>query len=343
MTALVDTLTSQPALAIADPSETFTILTDASDYAVGALLRHERGVIAYDSASLNKCQRQYSVRDKELFALVRALRTWRHYIGHGRVVALTDHLSLTTLNSTTSLDTCLALRWAFLASFDIDIQYKPGRPHDAADFFSRIPTAAVTRSAKRTTTQRRGSRQHVETQPHEPAHSSGPATAASSPPAPPAAPGQFPNQLPRECMKPSAPTWPRIGYLGPSPAAQAARDGAPSAAVSSILLPWYALAADGSLWHRGINNTSQLCVPNGNIRRKLVKFCHEVELCHRDAERVTSTMAAHFYWPDMLAYIARIVRRCFTCAATKPHRITYGKLEPPTRETCNDKGGKRKE
>ena len=151
MSTLINTLTSQPALALPDPTEPFTILTDASDMAVGALLRQER-VIAYDSALLDRHQRQYSVRDKELFALVRALRTWRHYIGHSKVVALTDHLSLTTLNSTTSLDTWdgrLARWWSFVASFNIDIQYKPGRLHEAPDFLSRIHVAAVTRSARR--------------------------------------------------------------------------------------------------------------------------------------------------------------------------------------------------
>jgi hypothetical protein len=49
MAMLVDKLTSQPALALPDPPKPYTILTDASDAAVGALLRQGR-ILACDSA-----------------------------------------------------------------------------------------------------------------------------------------------------------------------------------------------------------------------------------------------------------------------------------------------------
>ena len=53
---------------------------------------------------------------------------------------------------------------------------------------------------------------------------------------------------------------------------------APTDGAIRILLPFYALGDDGSLWHKGANEMSRLCVPNGPIRRDLVKFCHEVGL-----------------------------------------------------------------
>lgn len=49
---------------------------DAAAVVIGPILRQER-VIAYDSALLNQRQHNYSVRNKELFPLVRALRAAR--------------------------------------------------------------------------------------------------------------------------------------------------------------------------------------------------------------------------------------------------------------------------
>ena len=365
--ALVDALTSQPALALPDPSSTFTILTDASDLAVGAILMQTR-VVAYDSASLNKHQRRYSVRDKELYGLVRALRTWRHLIGHSKVVVLTDHLSLTTLTSTMGLDTWdgrLARWWAFIASFDVDIRYKPGRMHEAADFLSRmpLPVAAVTRSAKRGAAERgpaqpsaQAARKSRLLNGESAAAQSQDATAtgdarmgrpkdsgdaatrpqgttaaddAAAPATPrPHEPGTTPSWLPPEWYKAICEGTASDKTFGPIVAAiRAARETQTSGA-SAILLPYYAVAEDGSLWHKGLHGSSQLCVPNGTARRELVKFCHEVELCHLGAQRVVSAMCPHYYWPNMLEYIANIVRRCFTCAVTKPQRITYGTLQP---------------
>jgi hypothetical protein len=102
-----------------------------------------------------------------------------------------------------------------------------------------------------------------------------------------------------------------------------------------ILLPWYALGDDGSLWHRGGDGESRLCVPNGTTRTTLIKFYHEVELSHLHlgADRTSAAMSRHFYWPNMLTSITATVGRCYVCASTKPKRVMSGYLQPCLHQT----------
>lgn len=77
-------LCTAPVLALPDPHQPFRLHTDASQFAVGAVLSQGEGpterVIAYESKKLNVHQINYTVHDKELFAVVHALTKWRHYL-----------------------------------------------------------------------------------------------------------------------------------------------------------------------------------------------------------------------------------------------------------------------
>lgn len=82
--ALRAALTSAPVLAFPDPSLPFTVGTDASDYAIGAVLQQDLGKglqpIAFLSRKLNSAERNYPVHEKELLAIVHACRQWRHHL-----------------------------------------------------------------------------------------------------------------------------------------------------------------------------------------------------------------------------------------------------------------------
>ena len=47
---------------------------------IGAILMQEGNPIAYFSEKLNEGVLNFSTYDKELYALVRALQTWQHYL-----------------------------------------------------------------------------------------------------------------------------------------------------------------------------------------------------------------------------------------------------------------------
>lgn len=80
-----------------DPLAETIIYTDASQVATGALLMQGDLVIGILSKSLNSAERNYTTTEREMLAVVRAVRSWRHYIEscNTTVIVLTDHKALT--------------------------------------------------------------------------------------------------------------------------------------------------------------------------------------------------------------------------------------------------------
>ncbi|MCO5571744.1 hypothetical protein L7F22_025492 [Adiantum nelumboides] len=68
-----------PILAIIDALKSFVVETDASDKAIGVILLQEGRPIAFEIKKLDKDQQNYSVYERELYAIVHALRKWSHY------------------------------------------------------------------------------------------------------------------------------------------------------------------------------------------------------------------------------------------------------------------------
>lgn len=136
-----------PVLAYPDFQKTFVVATDASDKALGAVLSqlhdgHEKP-IAFASRSLNKAERNYSTTEKELLAIVYALRFFRPYIYGRQFLIQTDHKPLQHLMSHRNESSRL-MRWATtIQDFDIQISYKPGSLNANADALSRLPQPAV--------------------------------------------------------------------------------------------------------------------------------------------------------------------------------------------------------
>ena len=76
-------LTSNTVLKYPDFEDQFTLTTDASNHALGAVLSQKQGPIAFASRTLNKHEINYSTIEKELLAIVWAVAQYRHYL-YGR-------------------------------------------------------------------------------------------------------------------------------------------------------------------------------------------------------------------------------------------------------------------
>ena len=87
-------LVSAPLLALRKFAKTFEIECDALGIGIGGVLMQEGCPIAYFSEKLSGAALNYPTYDKEMYALVRALKTWQHYLLPKEFVIHTDHDSL---------------------------------------------------------------------------------------------------------------------------------------------------------------------------------------------------------------------------------------------------------
>uniref|UniRef100_A0A2N9J5B5 RNA-directed DNA polymerase n=1 Tax=Fagus sylvatica TaxID=28930 RepID=A0A2N9J5B5_FAGSY len=141
-------LTNAPLLSLPNFSKTFEIECDASGVGIGAVLMQEGRPIAYFSEKLSGAALNYPTYDKELYALVRALETWQHYLWPKEFVIHTDHESLKHLKGQHKLNKRHA-RWVeFIETFPYVIRYKQGKENVVADALSRRYALLSTLDAK---------------------------------------------------------------------------------------------------------------------------------------------------------------------------------------------------
>ena len=136
-------LTSDPLLRFPDFSKPYTISTDASGYAMGAILQQQHNgqlfPIAYYSRALNTHEVNYSVIEKETLAIVSALNHFRPYLygNQFKIQVRTDHKPLKWLFNCKNPGSRL-LRWRLqLEEFEYEIDYIPGNQNLFADALSR--------------------------------------------------------------------------------------------------------------------------------------------------------------------------------------------------------------
>jgi O-acetyl-ADP-ribose deacetylase (regulator of RNase III) len=140
---LKEILTTEPLLQHPDFTQPFLITTDASNSAIGAVLSQGRVgsdlPISYISRTLNQAEVNYNTTEKELLAIVWAVKQFRHYVFGHKFYIITDHRPLTWLFSVSDPGARL-IRWRLkLEEHDYEIIYKPGVLNTNADALSRIP------------------------------------------------------------------------------------------------------------------------------------------------------------------------------------------------------------
>jgi len=84
-------LISAPLLFLTDFNKAFEIEYDASGIGIGAVLMQEKQPITYFSKKLDGTTLNYPTYDKELYAVVRVLNIWQHYLWPREFVIHTDH------------------------------------------------------------------------------------------------------------------------------------------------------------------------------------------------------------------------------------------------------------
>ena len=136
--------TTAPILTHWIPDKQLIVETDASDYALGAILSiqldsGEVHPVAFHSRTFTPPELNYDTHDKELLAIFEAFRVWRHYLeGSGIPIdVITDHKNLEYF-STTKVLTRRQARWSeYLSQFNLVIRFRPGKLGTKPDSLTR--------------------------------------------------------------------------------------------------------------------------------------------------------------------------------------------------------------
>jgi hypothetical protein len=86
-------LTEAPLLCTPDESLHYEVVTDASDLGLGGVLLQEGQLVAFESRKLNDAELNNQTTEKEMLAVVHALRVWRCYLEGAEFTVYTDHVS----------------------------------------------------------------------------------------------------------------------------------------------------------------------------------------------------------------------------------------------------------
>jgi transposase InsO family protein len=137
-------MVAAPILALPIDGGSYTLDTDASDFAAGAVLQQQQGdalrVIAYASRTFHGAETRYSTNQKEMAAAIYGLKQFRQYLLGRQFLLRTDHAALTYLLTAKDVTGRQGRYLDFLAQFGgMKIDHRPGVSHRNGDSLSRRP------------------------------------------------------------------------------------------------------------------------------------------------------------------------------------------------------------
>ncbi|KAG7568203.1 Ribonuclease H-like superfamily [Arabidopsis thaliana x Arabidopsis arenosa] len=130
-------LTTAPILVLPDFTLPFELHCDASKLGIGAVLSQQSRPVAFYSEKLSGARSRYSTYDVEFYAIVQAIKHWRHYLVHREFVLFTDHDALRHLDSQAKVSSRHASWIAYLQQFTFSIRHQSGKTNRVADALSR--------------------------------------------------------------------------------------------------------------------------------------------------------------------------------------------------------------
>jgi len=140
-----DALARATLLAHPKPDAPLAIFTDASDFAIGAVLQqHVNGAwqpLEFFSAKLTTAERKYSAFDRELLAMYKAVKHFRHMVEAREFCIYTDHKPVTyayNLKSTQISSPRQCRHLDYISQFTTDIRHVAGADNVVADALSRL-------------------------------------------------------------------------------------------------------------------------------------------------------------------------------------------------------------
>src|SRR6202522_3846523 len=126
------------------PEYKIYVTTDASDTCSGAVLSFGPSwktarPVTFDSSTFKDTELNYPVHEKELLAMIRALKKWRSDLIGSPFYVFTDHKTLENFDTQKDLSRRQARWMEFLSQYDTQFVYVRGDRNSVADALSRHP------------------------------------------------------------------------------------------------------------------------------------------------------------------------------------------------------------
>lgn len=137
-------LTHAPVLAFPNFNDPFLLTTDASGYAIGAILTQiqegKERLIACNSRVLTLTEQRYSNTDRETLAVIYGINTFRSYLWNNKFIVYTDNTAITAIANQDKSTNRRAMRWyIILSEYQFDMRHRPASTMQHADALSRNP------------------------------------------------------------------------------------------------------------------------------------------------------------------------------------------------------------
>ena len=136
-------------LAHPDPGAAVVLTTDASDFAVGAVLSQgsDQKPLGFFSKKLSVAERKYSAFDKELLAVYLAIKHFRPHLDGRHFPVVTDHKPLCgAIKSSAERSPRQTRHLSFISEFTTDLRHLSGSQNVVADALSRPSDQEISES-----------------------------------------------------------------------------------------------------------------------------------------------------------------------------------------------------
>jgi hypothetical protein len=134
---LKEKISERPILVLPNFEKTFQVRCDASGVAIGAVMSQDNLHVSYFSEKLNETKRKYSTYDKEFYAIIQALKKWRHYLVPQEFVLYSDNQALQFIIRQEKLNQRHAKWVEFMQNFTFVIKHIVGNTNKVVDALSR--------------------------------------------------------------------------------------------------------------------------------------------------------------------------------------------------------------
>ena len=129
---------------IPNPDRPFILETDASQIAIGGVLKQKEGDEEYPvqwfSKALTGSERNYSTYERELYAVVKTCESCQVYLLGREFTLRTDHQALMAIFRNNLSTSTRIIKWVMrLQPYKFTIEIIPGKENIVADALSRIP------------------------------------------------------------------------------------------------------------------------------------------------------------------------------------------------------------